>query len=166
MLFAIHQHESTSLVAQLIKNLLAVQETRVQSLGWEDPPEKEMGTHFSIAWKISWIEEPGGLQSEAVRVGHDLATKPPYTCVPSYPEPPSHLPPQPIPLGCPRAPALDALLHASNLHWSSILYGDIPVALLFSQIIPPLASPTVSKSVLYVCVSFATLHVGLSVLSF
>ena len=39
---------------------------------------------------------------------------------PPHPEPPSHLPPYPIPLGCPSAPALNALLHASNLHWSSI----------------------------------------------
>ena len=50
------------LVAQLVKNLPAVQETRVQSLGLEDPLEKEMATHSSIlAWKISWTEEPGGL---------------------------------------------------------------------------------------------------------
>ena len=41
-----------------------MQETRVQSLGWEDPPEKEMATHSSIlAWEIPWAEEPGGLQS-------------------------------------------------------------------------------------------------------
>ena len=53
-----------SLVAQLVKNLPAVQETRVRSLGWEDPLEKEMATPSSIlAWKISWTEEPGGLQS-------------------------------------------------------------------------------------------------------
>ena len=53
-----------SLVAQLVKNLPVVQETRVRSLGWEDPLEKEMATHSSIlAWKISWTEEPGGLQS-------------------------------------------------------------------------------------------------------
>ena len=43
-----------------------------------------------------------------------------YMC--SHPESPSHLPPHPIPLGCPRAPTLDALLHASNLHWSSVLH--------------------------------------------
>ena len=49
-------------MVQTVKNLPAVQETRVQSLGWEDPLEKEMATH-SIAWKISWTEEPGGLQS-------------------------------------------------------------------------------------------------------
>ena len=53
-----------SFVAQSVKNLPAVQETWVQSLGWEDPLEKEMATHSSIlAWKISWTEEPGGLQS-------------------------------------------------------------------------------------------------------
>jgi len=62
-----------SLVAQLVKNLPAVQETWIQSLGWEDPLEKEMVTHSSIlAWKISWTEEPGGLQSMGLqRVGHD-----------------------------------------------------------------------------------------------
>ena len=51
-------------MAQWVKNLPAVQETWVQSLGWEDPLEKEMETHSIIlAWKISWTEEPGGLQS-------------------------------------------------------------------------------------------------------
>jgi len=61
------------LVAQLVKNLPAVQETRARSLGWEDPLEKQMATHFSIlAWKISWREEPGGLQSMGLqRVGHN-----------------------------------------------------------------------------------------------
>ena len=55
-----------SLVAQSVKNLPAVQETQVLSLGWEDPLEKEMATHSSIlAWKISWTEEPGGPQSMA-----------------------------------------------------------------------------------------------------
>ena len=50
-------------VAQLVKNLPAVQETWVQFLGWEDPLEKEVATHASIlAWKISWTKEPGGLQ--------------------------------------------------------------------------------------------------------
>ena len=62
-----------SLVAQSVKNLPAVQETRVQSLGWEDPLEKEMANHSSIlAWKISWTVEPGELQSMgSQRVGHD-----------------------------------------------------------------------------------------------
>ena len=53
-----------SLVAQLVKNPPAMQETRVQSLGWEDPLEKEMATHSSIlAWEFPWTEECGGLQS-------------------------------------------------------------------------------------------------------
>ena len=62
-----------TLVAQMVKNLPAVQETWVRSLGWEDPREKEMATHFSIlAWEILWMEEPGGLQSTRLqRVGHD-----------------------------------------------------------------------------------------------
>ena len=61
------------------KNLPAKQDMRVQSLGWADPLEKEMATHFSIlAWRSSWTEEPGGLQSMGLqRVGHDLATETP-----------------------------------------------------------------------------------------
>jgi len=63
----------TSLVAQKVKNLPAVQETWVQSLGWEDPLEKRMTIHSSIlAGRVPWIEEPGGLQSMgSQRVGHD-----------------------------------------------------------------------------------------------
>ena len=53
-----------SLVAQLVKNLPALQETWVRFLGWEDPLEEEMATHSSIlAWEIPWTEEPGGVQS-------------------------------------------------------------------------------------------------------
>ena len=61
-----------SLVAQRLKHLPATQETRVQSLGREDPLEKEMATHSSIlAWRIPRMEEPGGLQSMgSQRVGH------------------------------------------------------------------------------------------------
>ena len=52
------------LVAQMVKNLPAIRETRVQSLGWEDPLETQLATHSSIlAWEISWTEDPGGLQS-------------------------------------------------------------------------------------------------------
>ena len=62
-----------SLVTQMVKNLPAMQETEVQSLGQEDPLEEEMATRSSIlAWRIPWTEEPGGLQSiESQRVGHD-----------------------------------------------------------------------------------------------
>ena len=63
----------SSLVAQMIKNLLEMQETQVRSLGWEDYLEKGMATHSIIlAWRIPWAEEPSGLQSmESQRVGHD-----------------------------------------------------------------------------------------------
>ena len=53
-----------SLVAQTVKNLPAMQETQVKSLGQEEPLEKKMATHSStLAWKIPWMEESGGLQS-------------------------------------------------------------------------------------------------------
>ena len=59
-------------VTLVVKNLPAMQENWVRSLGWEDPLEKEMATHASIlAWRIPWVEEPGGLQSMgSQRVGH------------------------------------------------------------------------------------------------
>ena len=62
-----------SVVTQPVKNLPAMWESWVRSLGWEDPLEKEMTTHSSIlAWKIPWTEEPGGLQSMGLqRVGHN-----------------------------------------------------------------------------------------------
>ena len=65
-----------SLVAQIVKNLPAVQETQVWSLGRKDPLEKGMATRSSIlTWRIPWTEEPGGLQSmESQRVGHNWAT--------------------------------------------------------------------------------------------
>ena len=57
----------TSLVAQMVKNSLAVQEMWVRSLGREDPLEKKRATHSSIPdWRILWTEEPGGLQSVGV----------------------------------------------------------------------------------------------------
>ena len=61
------------LLAQMVKHLPTMQDTRVQSLGWEDPLEKEMATHTSIlAWKIPWTEDPGRLQSMGLqRVRYD-----------------------------------------------------------------------------------------------
>ena len=64
---------STTLVAQTVKRLPAMQETWVRFLGWEDPLEKEMAIHSStLAWKIPWTEEPDGLQPMgSQRVGHN-----------------------------------------------------------------------------------------------
>ena len=66
-------------VAQLVKNPPTMQETRVQFLVWEDPPEKEMATHSRIlAWRIPMdCSLPGSSVHGIARVGHDLATKPP-----------------------------------------------------------------------------------------
>ena len=62
------------LVAQMVKNLPAMQETRVQSLGREDPLEKGTATHSSIlAWEIPWTEQPGGLQSMCAHSGQKEA---------------------------------------------------------------------------------------------
>ena len=60
-------------MAQIVKNLPAMQETQVRSLGLEDPLEEEMATHSSIlAWEIPWTKEPGGLQSLGLqRVAHN-----------------------------------------------------------------------------------------------
>ena len=63
----------------MVKNLPTMQETQVQSLGWEDPLEKDMATHSSIlVWRIPWTEEPGGLQSMGLqRVGHNCMSNTP-----------------------------------------------------------------------------------------
>ena len=60
-------------MTQRLKHLPAMREIWVQSLGWEEPLEKEMATHSSaLAWRIPWVEEPGGLQSTgSQRVGHN-----------------------------------------------------------------------------------------------
>ena len=65
--------DRASLVAQMVKNLLAMREIHVQSLGQEDPLEEGMATHSSVlAWRIPWTEEPGGLQSMGSQTaGHD-----------------------------------------------------------------------------------------------
>ena len=65
--------KKASLVVHTVKRLSAMQESRVRSLVWEDPLEKEMAAHFSIlAWKIPWTVEPGRLPSMgSQRVGHD-----------------------------------------------------------------------------------------------
>ena len=80
-IYAICKCYMTSLVAQTVKRLPTMWETRVRSLGWEDPLEKEMATHSRIlAWKIPWTEEPGWLLSMvSQRVGQDWATSLHYT---------------------------------------------------------------------------------------
>ena len=78
-----------------------------------------------------------------------------------YPETPFHLPPHPIPQGHPSAPAphehpISCIKPGLAIYFT---YDNTHVSMLFSQIIPPLSSPRVQKSVLYICVSFAVSHV-------
>ena len=70
----VHVVQEIVLVDQMVKCLPAMWETRVQSLGWEDPLEKKMATHSSTlaSWKVPWMEDPGRLQSMGLqRVGDD-----------------------------------------------------------------------------------------------
>ena len=73
-------------MAQLVKNLPAMQEIQDQSLGQEDPLEGEMATHFSIlAWRILWTEEPGGLQSMGLQgVGHFIMSQELFSALDKY----------------------------------------------------------------------------------
>ena len=65
-------------MARMVKNMFAMRETQVRSLGWEDPLEKEMATHSSIlAWEIPWTEEAAGLHSMGSQESDMMATKRP-----------------------------------------------------------------------------------------
>ena len=71
----VYSYKGDSLVAQMVKHLPGMSETRVQSLGWDDPLEKEMATHSSThAWKIPWMENPGGLQSMGSQRARDFTS--------------------------------------------------------------------------------------------
>ena len=133
-------------MAQMVKHLPSMWETQVQSLGWEDPLEKEMATHSStLAWKIPWTEEPGSLQSMgSQRVRQDWVTKLNFnwkiiafqycvgscyttTCIShEYPCGPSLLnfPPHPTPPGCHRAHSWAPCTHTAASHWLSISHGQ------------------------------------------
>ena len=76
MTWSVYSSSWVSLVAQVVMNLPAIQETQVRSLDQEDPLEKEMAAHSSIlAWEIPWTEESGGLQfMGSQRVGHNCET--------------------------------------------------------------------------------------------
>ena len=76
-------------LSQLVNSLPVMQETRIQSLGREDPLKKEMATHSNIfAWESPWTEEPGGLQSMAFPESNGWGTKPTYTSKSVYWQPP------------------------------------------------------------------------------
>ena len=115
---------------------------------------------FNFNWRLITLQHCGGFCRTFTWISHGC------TCVP-HPDPSSHLPPHPIPQGHPSAPALSTLSHASNLdRWSilrMIMYMFQCYSLKSSH---PRLLPQVQKSVLYICVSFAVLHIGSSLLSF
>ena len=125
-----------SLVAEMVKNLPAVWETWVWSLGWEDPLEEGMVTHFGVvAWRTPWTEEPGGLQSVGLQTaGLDWAPEHSTRCFYVFPAPASSwgardtgaaLPPHP-----PGAPATQVLFllmvscHSHRLSSALFLWWD------------------------------------------
>ena len=110
-----------TIVTQTVKCLSAMQKTQVQSLGWEDPLEKEMAAHSSIlAWKIPWTEEPGRLPSMGwQRVRHDWATSL---------SPPSWASSHPIPLGHHTVPSC----YIATSHQQSILHMVLYIGQCYS----------------------------------
>ena len=102
---------------------------------------------FYFNWRLITLQYCGGFCHTFTWISHGC------TCVP-HPEPSFHLPPHPIPQGHPSAPILSTLSHASNLDWRSISHIIIlHISVLFFQIIPPLPSPTKSKSLFFTSVS-------------
>ena len=114
---------------------------------------------FFISWKLITLQYCSGFCHTLTWISHG------FTCVP-YPDPLSSLPPHPIPLGLPSAPALSTCLMHPTWAGDRFTLDTILVSMLFSQNIPPSPSPRVPKSVLYICVSFSVLHIGLSLASF
>ena len=111
-------------------------------------------------WRPITLQYCGGFCHSLTWISHRCTYVPPFRS-------PQCLPPHPISLGCPRAPTLSVLLHASNLHWSSVLHVVIYMFQCYSLNSPPIAfTHIVQKYVLYICVSYAILHIGSSLPSF
>ena len=108
---------------------------------------------FFFNWRLIALQYCSSLCHTLTWISHGC------TCVP-HPEPPSHLPPHPIPLGHPSAPALSTLPHALNLDWQSVSFMVIyMLTMLFSQIIPPSPSPTESKRLFFISASLLLSHI-------
>ena len=105
-------------------------------------------------WRLITLQYCSGFCHTLTWISHGC------TCVP-HPEPPSYLPPHPIPQGHPNAPTLSILSHASNLDWRSISHMIIYLFQCYSlESSHPHLLPQSPKSVLYICVSFGVSHTG------
>ena len=112
-----------------------------------------------ISWRLITLQYSSGFCHTSTWISHG------FTCIP-HPDPPSHLPLHPIPLGLPmhQAQALVSCIQPGLVICFTV--DNINVSMLFSQNIHPRLLPQSSKSVLYICVSFSVLHIGLSLPSF
>ena len=111
-------------------------------------------------WRLITLQYCGGFCHTFTWISHGC------TCVP-HPDPPSHLPPHPIPQGHPSAPALSTLSHPSNLDWWFISHMIIYMFQCYSvKSSHPRLLPQSPKVCFYICVSFAVSHIGSSLLSF
>ena len=127
---------------------------------WQLTPVFFFSFLFFFNWKLITLQYYSGFCHTLTWVSHGC------TCVP-HPEPPTHLPPHPIPQGHPSAPALSTLSHALNLNWWSILCMIIRMFQCCSlKSSHPRLLPQSPKNCLYICVSFAVLHIGSSLPSF
>ena len=145
LIFTIHHTEfitvpnSSDLFHKWLLNNELIRSTRSVSISpWED-----MGFLNYFNWRITTLQYCDGFCHISTWVGHRYLWS-------LHPEP---LPPFPIPLGCPRALPLGTLLHASNLHWSSILHMVMCMFQCYSFIIPHLPDPAESKSLFFTSVS-------------
>ena len=109
---------------------------------------------FFFNWRLITLQYCSGFCYTLIWISHGC------TCVP-HPEPPYHIPSQPIPQGHPSAPALSTLPHASNLDWQSVSHMIIYMFQCYSlKSSHPHLLPQSPKFVLYICVSFAVSHIG------
>ena len=105
-------------------------------------------------WRLITLQHCGGFCHTSTWISHGC------TCVP-YPEPPSHLPPHPIPLGRPSAPALSALFNTLNVDWSSISHMVVYMFQCYSlKSSHPRLLPQSPKVCSFICVSFTVSHIG------
>ena len=110
-----------------------------------------------ISWRLITLQYCSGFCHTLTWISHG------FTCIP-HPNPPSHLPLHPIPLGLPSAPGLSTcLMHPT---WAGELFHYDNIHAVLSKYLPLAFSHRVQKSVLYICVSFSVLHIGLSLPSF
>ena len=145
-----------------VHNILCTHLKQIVHLDWDWPDLFFFNflKFIYFSWRLITLQYCSGFCHTLIWISHGC------TCVP-HPEPSSHLPPHPIPLGDPSAPALSTLSHASNLDWWSVSHMIIYMFQCYSvRSSHPHLLPQSPKDCLYICVSFSVSHIGLSLPSF